>query len=155
MRAFAVRSGVEFDLSRDESAGTAKAFELAGPIVEALANGDVVVIDELDAHLHTLLAKQIVELFQDPVTNPHGAQLVFASHDTNLLTRTLLRPDQLWFVEKSRKTHASDLYSLAELRLDDTAGVRYEADYLQGRYGAIPFFGNLHAILGEALKKKE
>jgi energy-coupling factor transporter ATP-binding protein EcfA2 len=154
-RVVAIRNSVEFDLYRDESAGTAKAFELAGPIVEALATGDVVVIDELDARLHTLLAKQIVELFQDPVTNPHDAQLVFASHDTNLLTRTLLRPDQLWFVEKSRKTHASDLYSLAELRLDEAAGASYEADYLQGRYGAIPFFGNLHAILGEALKKEK
>lgn len=158
-RVLAVRSGVEFDLYQDESAGTAKAFELAGPIVEALASGDVVVIDEFDARLHTLLAKQIVELFQDPLTNPHDAQLVFASHDTNLLTRTLLRRDQLWFVEKSRKTHSSDLYSLAELRFDDGKGVRndarYEADYLQGRYGAIPFFGNLEAILGEALKKEE
>jgi uncharacterized protein len=158
-RVIAMRSGVEFDLYRDESAGTVKAFELAGPLVEALAGGDVVVIDELDARLHTLLAKQIVELFQDPLTNPHDAQLVFASHDTNLLTRTLLRRDQLWFVEKSRKTHSSDLYSLAELRFDDGKGVRndarYEADYLQGRYGAIPFFGNLEAILGEALKKGE
>lgn len=156
-RVLAMRSGVEFDLYRDESAGTAKAFELAGPIVEALANGDVVVIDELDARLHTLLAKQIVELFQDTATNSHDAQLVFASHDTNLLTRTLLRRDQLWFVEKSRRTHSSDLYSLAELRFEDGKGVRndarYEADYLQGRYGAIPFFGNLHAILGETLKK--
>jgi hypothetical protein len=62
-------------------------------------------------------------------------------------------------VEKSRKTHSSDLYSLAELRFDDGKGVRndarYEADYLQGRYGAIPFFGNLHAILGEALENGE
>jgi hypothetical protein len=158
-RVVAVRGGVEFDLYTDESAGTAKAFQLAGPIVEALAGGDLVVIDEFDARLHTLLAKQIVELFQDPLTNPHDAQLVFASHDTNLLTRTLLRRDQLWFVEKSRKTHSSDLYSLAELRFEDGKGVRndarYEADYLQGRYGAIPFFGNLHAILGEALKKVE
>lgn len=154
-RVLAIRGGVEFDLVHDESAGTAKAFELAGPLVQALASGGVLVVDELDARLHTLLAKQIVELFQDPVTNPHDAQLVFASHDTNLLTRTLLRRDQLWFVEKSRKTRGSDLYSLAELRFEDGKGVRndarYEADYLNGRYGAIPFFGNLHAILGEAL----
>jgi energy-coupling factor transporter ATP-binding protein EcfA2 len=158
-RVLAIRNGVPFDFYVYESAGTVKAFELAGPIVEALAGGDVVVIDELDARLHTLLAKQLVELFQDPTTNPHDAQLVFASHDTNLLTRTLLRRDQLWFVEKSRKTHSSDLYSLAELRFDDGKGVRndarYEADYLQGRYGAIPFFGNLHAILGEALENGE
>lgn len=149
------RQGIVFDLKRDESAGTNKAVALAGPIVGILARGGVLVIDEFDARLHTLLAKQLVELFQDPATNPHDAQLVFTSHDTNLLTRTLLRRDQLWFVEKSHKTHASDLYSLAEIRLDDGKAIRndarYESDYLQGRYGAIPFFGNLKALLGEAL----
>lgn len=154
-----VRNGVEFDLKREESAGTNKAFELAGHLVEALANGAVLVIDEFDARLHTLLAKQLVELFQDPRTNPANAQLVFASHDTNLLTRTLLRRDQLWFVEKSRKTHASDLYSLAELRLEDGKGVRndarFESDYLRGKYGAIPFFGSLKALLGKTLDGHE
>lgn len=158
-RVLTIRGGVEFDLDQDESAGTVKAFELAGPLVEALAAGNIVIIDELDARLHTLLSKQLVELFQDPKTNPHDAQLIFASHDTNLLTRTLLRRDQLWFVEKSRKSQASHLYSLAELRLDDGKAVRndarYEVDYLQGKYGAIPFFGNLHAILAETLKKGE
>ena len=154
-RILAIRRGVAFDLATDESAGTNKAVALAGPIVGTLARGGVLVIDEFDARLHTLLAKQLVELFQDPATNPHDAQLVFTSHDTNLLTRTLLRRDQLWFVEKSHKTHASDLYSLAEIRLDDGKAIRndarYESDYLQGRYGAIPFFGNLKALLGEAL----
>ncbi len=158
-RIVAIRQGVAFDLKKDESAGTNKAVALAGPIVDALAHGRVLVIDEFDARLHTLLAKQLVELFQDPVTNPRDAQLVFTSHDTNLLTRTLLRRDQLWFVEKSHKTHGSDLYSLAEFRLEDGKGVRndarYEVDYLQGRYGAIPFFGNLKAILGEALAEEE
>ena len=158
-RIVAIRQGVPFDLHEDESAGTAKAVALAGPIVDALADGGILVVDEFDARLHTLLAKQLVELFQDPETNPHDAQLVFTSHDTNLLTRTLLRRDQLWFVEKSHKTHASDLYSLAEFRLEDGKAVRndarYETDYLQGKYGAIPFFGNLKVILGEALAKKE
>lgn len=155
LRLVAIREGIRFDLKTDESAGTNKAVALAGPILAALSQGGVLVIDEFDARLHTLLAKQLVELFQDPATNPHDAQLVFTSHDTNLLTRTLLRRDQLWFVEKSHKTHASDLYSLAEIRLDDGKAIRndarYESDYLQGRYGAIPFFGNLKALLGEAL----
>jgi len=158
-RIIVVRNGIEFDLENDESAGTKKAFELAGPLVESLAMGDVVVVDEFDARLHTLLAKQLIELFQDPRTNPRDAQLVFASHDTNLLTRTLLRRDQLWFVEKSRKTHASDLYSLAELRLEDGKGVRndarFESDYLRGKYGAIPFFGSLGAVLGKTLDERD
>jgi len=158
-RLVAIRQGISFDLENDESAGTAKAVALAGPIVDALAHGGILVVDEFDARLHTLLAKQLVELFQDASTNPHDAQLVFTSHDTNLLTRTLLRRDQLWFVEKSHKTHTSDLYSLAEFRLDDGKGVRndahYEKDYLQGKYGAIPFFGNLKALLGETLADAE
>lgn len=158
-RLMAIRQGIPFDLVTDESAGTNKAVALAGPIVSVLGHGGTLVIDEFDARLHTLLAKQLVELFQDPTTNPHDAQLVFASHDTNLLTRTLLRRDQLWFVEKSHKTHASDLYSLAEIRLDDGKAIRndarYETDYLQGKYGAIPFFGNLKALLGEALKPEK
>jgi hypothetical protein len=155
----AIRQGIPFDLATDESAGTVKAVALAGPIIEALAHGSTLVIDEFDARLHTLLAKQLVELFQDPLTNPHDAQLIFTSHDTNLLTRTLLRRDQLWFVEKSHKTHASDLYSLAEFRLEDGSRIRndarYEVDYLQGKYGAIPFFGNLKAQLGEALTETD
>lgn len=159
LRIMAIRQGIPFDLAADESSGTVKAVALAGPIVEALAHGGVLVIDEFDARLHTLLAKQLVELFQDPLTNPHDAQLVFTSHDTNLLTRTLLRRDQLWFVEKSQKTHASDLYSLAEFRLEDGSRIRndarYEVDYLQGKYGAIPFFGNLKALLGETLADPE
>ncbi len=148
-----VHRGVEFALA-DESAGTRKAISLAGPLLEALATGDPVIIDEFDSRLHTHLAKQLIQLFQDPAVNRRNAQLVFTSHDTNLLTHTLLRRDQLWFTEKSRKTQASDLYSLAELRFPDGKRVRndarYGTDYLQGRYGAIPFFGNLQAILGES-----
>lgn len=153
-RLVAIRQGVAFDLRDDESDGTAKSVALAGIITRALARGGVLVIDELDARLHTLLAKQLVELFQDAATNPRDAQLIFTSHDTNLLTRTLFRRDQLWFVEKSHRTYASDLYSLAEFRLEDGAS-NPERDYLQGKYGAIPFFGNLSAILGETLRQEE
>lgn len=144
---------VAFDFA-DESAGTQKVIALAGPVVATLAAGSVLVVDEFDARLHTLLAMELVGLFQSATTNPHGAQLVFASHDTNLLSRALLRRDQLWFVEKSRKTQSSALYSLADVRLDGKRvrnDARYEVEYLAGRYGAVPFFGNLGAILGEAL----
>jgi energy-coupling factor transporter ATP-binding protein EcfA2 len=153
-----VHREVVFDLQDDESAGTAMAIALVGPIVEVLSCGGVLVVDEFNARLHTLLAKQLIELFQDSNTNPRNAQLIFTSHDTNLLTRTLLRRDQLWFVEKSHRTHSSDLYSLAEFRFEDGKGVRndanYERDYLQGRYGAIPFFGGLRAILGDKLTRE-
>lgn len=152
------QESIRFDIN-DESDGTRKAFALAGPIVDTLQRGSVLVIDELCARLHTLLALQLMQLFQDPATNPHDAQLVFTSHDTHLLTRTLLRRDQFWFVEKSARTQSTDLYSLAEVRLSSGKKVRndarYEADYLQGRYGAVPFFGNLKAVLGEALTPEE
>lgn len=149
-----LRQGVPFEL-KDESAGTARVISFAGPLVRALAHGHTVVIDELDARLHTLLTLQLVSLFQDPEVNRHNAQLIFASHDTNLLNRALIRRDQLWFVEKSPLSQASQLYSLAEIRLDDGKKVRndarYEDDYLHGRYGAIPFFGGLRRGLAEAL----
>jgi hypothetical protein len=135
--------------AEQESAGTRKALALAGPVLNALAEGGVLVIDELDAQLHTLLAQQIVRMFQSN-DNIGNAQLIFASHDTNLLTRTLLRRDQFWFVEKSHVTQASDLYSLAEIKIDGKKirnDTDYEADYLRGRYGAIPFFGNLSHLL--------
>jgi hypothetical protein len=153
-RIVTLRQGQTFELG-DESAGTARAIAMAGPLMEALATGQTVVIDELDARLHTLLAKGVVELFQDPKVNRHNAQLIFVSHDTNLLTRTLLRRDQLWFTEKSRTTGGTELYSLAEIRLPDGKRVRndarYEDDYLDGRYGAVPFFGNARAVLARAL----
>jgi len=148
---------VQFRLE-DESEGTQRVIALAGDLLGALASGATVVIDEFDARLHTLLSLEIVRLFQSPETNPRNAQLIFATHDTNLLSRALFRRDQLWFVEKNRSTHATDLYSLAEIKLDDGKKVRndasYEHDYLQGRYGAIPFFGNLQAILGSHLSGK-
>lgn len=148
-----LRRGVEFELVH-ESGGAARAIALAGAIVEALVTGGVLIVDDFDAHLHPLLARQLVELFQEPAQG-RGAQLVFTGQDTTLLTRTLLRRDQIWFIERSRRTEASDLFSLAELRFEDGKRVRndarYAEDYLQGRYGAIPFFGNLQAIVGEVL----
>src|SRR5690606_18652086 len=87
----AIRQGVSFDLTVYASAGTEMAVTLVGPIVAALARGGVLVIDEFNARLHTLLAKQLLGLFHDRSTNPNAAQLIFTSHDTNLLTRTLLR----------------------------------------------------------------
>lgn len=141
--------------AEDESAGTVKLAAFAGPVIEALHRGSLLVVDEIDARLHTLLTMEVIRLFQDPVSNPHGAQLLFATHDTNLLTRSLLRRDQIWFTEKNRSTGATDLYSLAEVKLPDGRSVRndrnYERDYLQGRYGAVPFFGNLRALVGLAL----
>ena len=72
------------DLS-EESAGTRKYFRMLGPILDELQDGSLVLIDELESSLHPNLARQIVRMFNEPVLNPQGAQLVFATHDTNLL----------------------------------------------------------------------
>jgi hypothetical protein len=136
-----------FDLDRHESDGTRKLFALAGLLVNALRSGGVLVADEFDARLHPTLTRALIELFVSPVANPGHAQLVITTQDTNLLDNRLLRRDQIWFTEKDR-FGATDLYSLAEYK-----GVRndasYEKDYIRGRYGAIPYPGDLRHASGD------
>lgn len=127
-----------FDLD-DESAGTVKMFELAAPLLEVLQHGHVLVIDELDIQLHPLLVENIVKKFHDPKQNTGNSQLIFTTHNTNLLTQTIFRRDQIWFVEKSPVTGATDIYSLLELRVRKDENI--EKGYLAGRYGAVPFIG--------------
>lgn len=125
----------KFDLD-EESDGTQKFFGLLGPWIDALLNGYTIIIDELDIRLHTLLVKKLMEMFLDPDVNKKNAQLIFTTHDTNLLDSDLLRRDQIWFTEK-KEDKSTDLYSLY-----DFGGVRknisIEKGYLQGKYGAIP-----------------
>jgi hypothetical protein len=134
---------VGFDKDEMESEGTKKVIEMSGPLFDTLKQGKLLIVDELDAKLHPLLTRCILQLFMDPATNPNGAQLIFATHDTNLLNLNYLRRDQVWFTEKD-ETEASDLYSLVEFK--DEKGVKIrndrsiQKDYINGRYGAIPFF---------------
>lgn len=131
-----------FRFSDIESNGTHKIFELAGPIFDTLLRGAILVIDELDAKMHPLIAQQIVRLFIDKETNPLNAQLLFSTHDTNLLSAKLLRRDQIWFTEKDN-VEATDLYRLTDIVLPDGTKPRgdgnLERNYIKGRYGAIPF----------------
>lgn len=135
---------VLFMLDSNESEGTKKLYELAPFIFTTLENGGTLIIDEFDARLHPRLSKKIIEIFNDPRTNPKNAQLLVVTHDTNLLSANLFRRDQILFVEKD-KYGASHLYSLAAFK-----GVRndasFESDYLMGRYGAVPFLNNLNAV---------
>ncbi len=124
----------------DESLGTLRLFHLASTIIDALDHGHVLVVDEMDDSLHPLLIQAIVELFHDPALNQKGAQLIFNTHDTTLLNLDLLRRDQIWFVEKDREG-ASHLYALLEF--NPRSDVAVGKNYLQGRYGAIPFVGGL------------
>lgn len=133
---------VDFDKEKQESAGSNKVIDLSGPLFSALLNGTLLVVDELDAKLHPLLTRELVMLFNNPETNPNKAQLIFATHDTNLLSTDIFRRDQIWFTEKDNMEQ-TDLYSLVEFKLPDGTIPRkdsnLEKNYIRGRYGAIPF----------------
>lgn len=136
----------EFLESVMESEGSKKMIEISGPIFDTLLNGKILMIDELDAKLHPILIRHIVKLFMNPEVNRKGAQLIFNTHDTNLLNVEYLRRDQIWFTEKD-KQDSTDLYSLVEFIDSEGRKVRndgsFEKDYLNGRYGAIPLIGGL------------
>lgn len=128
----------EFDLG-DESQGTQKLYALAAPLFDILESGKVLVIDELDRSLHPLLVRQIILAFSDPVQNCNGAQLLFTTHDTTQLDHTLLRRDQIFFVEKS-SDDASVVVPLLEF--SPRKGEALEKGYLSGRYGGVPILAN-------------
>ena len=133
---------ISFSIEEDESNGTQRFFALAGPLLSALSDGSLLVIDELDCSMHPLLTRKVIELFQSPEENTNGAQLVFTTHDSSVMDQTLLRRDQIWLTEK-RANGATELFSLYDFGTDsrprkDTA---FEKNYLAGRYGAIPSFG--------------
>ncbi len=132
------------DLDDWESEGTKKLFFLSSFLLKTLKEGGVLIIDEFDARLHPLLTEKIVQLFNSIETNEKGAQLIFATHDTNLLKANLLRRDQICFVDKN-KFGVSTLRTLVEYK-----GVRndasFEKDYLAGKYAAIPFLNRMSQV---------
>jgi AAA15 family ATPase/GTPase len=103
-----------------------------------------ILVDELSANLHPILAEEIVKMFHDPDVNRAGAQLIFTTHDINLLDLDLFRRDQIHFIEKNPETAASVLYSLDEFSVRKQENVRNA--YIQGRFGAIPFVGSRNAL---------
>ncbi len=133
-----------------ESDGTVKLFHISGPIIDTLNRGSVLFIDEFEARMHTLLTRRLISLFNSQETNPKHAQLIFATHDTNLLSNDLFRRDQIWFIEKD-ENGASHLYSLAELKVRNNNN--FENDYLSGRYGGIPVIGDLRQLFYEPEEK--
>ncbi len=137
---------VDFNLERDESNGTQRLFDLAGPVLAALAEGSLLVLDELDCSLHPLLSRKIIAMFQSPSLNKKGAQLVFTTHDTTLMDPNLFRRDQIWIAEKN-VDRATELYTLSDIKSSSsqrgkTRGTeRFDKNYLAGRYGGVPEFG--------------
>lgn len=135
----------DFSMEKDESNGTKKFFYISGPILDVLENGYTLVVDELDSKLHPNLVRKIVSLFNSKEYNKKNAQLIFNTHNTNLLSSKLLRRDQIWFTDKDRYG-ASKLYSLADVK-NVRKNEAFEDNYILGKYGATPYLGDFHEII--------
>lgn len=134
----------EFHFGQFESEGTQKFAHITGPILDVLERGSVLVIDELDTKLHPELTERLVLLFHNKEINKHNAQLIFTSHNTNLLDAKIFRRDQIFFVEKD-SFGASNMYSLADFKKNGKStrnDENIELNYLKGKYGALPFLGD-------------
>ena len=117
-----------------ESHGTNMVYTLFPTLHDALRRGGVAVIDELDNAIHSLLIPEIVELFVDPDSNPHRAQLIAVCHNPSILQ--FLEKEEIYFTEKA-PDGATSIYGLKDIR-----GVRREsniyANYLAGAFGGVP-----------------
>ena len=130
---------LSMNLEYRESAGNKKIFDLAGVLLMAFNMENtpfLIVIDEIDSNFHPSLLIKLIKMFNDPKINKNNSQLLFTSHDTNLMSPSIMRRDQFYFAEK-QEDESTRLYSLADLR-----GIRNDADfakqYLAGYYGALP-----------------
>ena len=133
----------EFELNLSyESSGIKKLFKLLPLIALSLVNGEVLVIDELDAKIHPVLLDYIINLYTNKEINKNGAQLIFTSHDLSTMNGNNFRRDEIWFVAKGIEQN-SVLYSLVEFKTKDGTSVRkdakYNKQYLEGKYGADPY----------------
>lgn len=133
---------ISFDVE-DESDGTKKLFAFAGPWLDALKHGYVLVIDELHDNLHPKMIQFLVSLFHNIKTNPNDAQLIFTTHETSILNQDVFRRDQIWFCEKDRD-QSTKIYPLTDFS-PRKGRENLEANYLAGRYGALPYVRELTA----------
>lgn len=120
----------------DESDGTRKLMAIAPAIESALRNGGVLLVDEIERELHPMLVEYIIAKFQNKSSNPLGAQIIFTTHNTELMNETLIRKDQIYFVDKSQSEGYSELYTISEFSTKTSDNIR--KGYLLGKYGAIP-----------------
>ncbi len=152
-------SNVQLSMIKEESDGTLRFFDLIGLVFKSLSEGSLMIADELESSLHPLLTRKLIQLYQSPKTNPNNAQLIFTTHDTNVLALGRLRRDQIWLTEKNEQG-ATDLYSLAEFKPGgDEKKVRndeaFAKNYIAGRYGAIPFIGDFDSLVKRFLDDQQ
>lgn len=131
----------------NESSGTKILFSMAPILKEVFEKGKVLIIDEIEKSLHPNLVEMIIKFFHNENINKNNAQLIFNTHETNLLSLELFRRDQIWFTEKNTKKGATELYPLDDFSVRKTENI--QKGYLNGRYGAIPFVAS-----GESLWQK-
>ena len=135
-----------------QSKGTRTLITLLIPALEALAAGSVLVVDELDTSLHPGLARAFVSLFSKPESNPHGAQLVFSTHDVTLLNSGLLRRDEIWMADKDRQG-ASRFVPLSDFKLRSRDDI--ERAYRNGRVGGVPLGNEFHIDFDDSSRSVE
>lgn len=123
-----------FDMN-EESDGTVRLLDFIPMLIDLSQNPVVYLIDELDRSMHPMLSYKLLECYFSTLKSGRDSQLIITTHESNLLNLELLRADEIWFVEKDING-ASHMTSLAEYK--PKADVR--KGYLQGRYGAVPFF---------------
>jgi hypothetical protein len=129
---------VAFNFDKQESEGTKKLLYLLGPWYDTLQNGKVLLVDELDSRLHSHLTLKLIDFFHS--SNKNKAQLICAVHDISLLNKDIFRRDQIWFIDKNQ-FGASELISLGDFKTDKVRNKSaFDKNYLQGKYGAIPYF---------------
>ncbi|MHA1540791.1 MAG: AAA family ATPase [Alphaproteobacteria bacterium] len=134
---------------KHESGGTIRYFSYLISFLPAFLEGGLFIIDELESDLHPFLVQNIIKMFHNKGINQAGAQLIFTTHNTNLMKPDILRRDEIWFVEKDEEG-ASEIYPLSEFK-DVRNNYDFEKGYLRGKFGAIPFLGDIET-LAEILK---
>ena len=130
-----------FDFNNMESLGTKRFLALSGYLLEAIKQGKVFIVDELDDSLHPYLVKNLISLFNDPNINTNNAQLIFMSHAHYLMDGEHLSRDQIWLTSKElNKGFYSDLYSLSDFKNLNRKNAAFYNAYMEGIYGAVPFW---------------
>ncbi|MBD5398079.1 ATP-binding protein [bacterium] len=139
------KDGNEYPLSNNqESDGTLAFLSKIIMFYPAFINGGIFICDEIERSLHPILVKRLVQAFNNPKINKGGAQLICTTHDVNLLKSDILRRDEIWFIEKDI-SGVSTVYPLSSFK-DIRNNYDYESGYLKGRFGAIPFLGDIREL---------
>lgn len=132
---------VPFDFITEESAGTQNLFVILLSLLDIVKNNKILIIDEIEASLHTSIVEFIIKMFH----KSQKAQLIFSTHNTNILNLDNMRKDQIYFTNKKRDG-STDLYSLFDYK-DFRENMDVEKAYLQGRFDAIPVIDSSYTNL--------